>query len=62
MKKAEEARGWGFRVGGPLPYLSWFISRDRDSAEEECTEPYHSPIRVVLITEREYNRLKRLDK
>lgn len=62
MSKTEEARGWGVRVGGPLPYLSGHVfERDREDAEMACTEPYHRPMRVVLLPLREYCRLKRLE-
>jgi hypothetical protein len=62
MKKAEEARGWGLFVGGPKPYLAWVISHYKKDVLHECVAPYHKAVRVVLITEREYHRLKRLDK
>lgn len=58
--KTEICRGWGLRVGGELPYLSKQIHWNR--GDVECTETYHRPVRVVLISLAEYRKLKKLEK
>lgn len=56
-QKAEPAIGWGRRVGGTRPYLSWEISNSKSGIE--LSEPYHAHTRVVLLTVREWRRLQR---
>jgi hypothetical protein len=62
QQKTQVARGWGLRVGGPLPYLALEFSLDKERMEEEVTEAYHRPVRVILVPLAEYRRLKRIEK
>jgi len=51
-------RGWGVRVNGPCPYLAWEIHPRKVEAVEGCTEPYHRPVKVVLVPLEWYRRAK----
>ena len=55
--KTAEAEGWGLRIGGPRPYLSYQIQRHKNQIE--ITESYHRAVRVVLIPAQEWARLKK---
>ena len=57
--KTEPMFGFGLKVGGPRPYLAECFSQEKSGIT--CTEPYHHPVRVVLITAYEYEYLKRLE-
>lgn len=59
--KTEEAYGWALRVGGPRPYLSW-NEFHANKKEVKCSEKYHKPMRAVLMTLREFKRLKRIER
>ncbi len=58
--KTEEAKGWGLRVGGSLPYLGYYFSRKKSDIEAQVTEPYHRVVEVVLVTKREWLRMRKL--
>lgn len=59
--KTEEAKGWGLRVGGPLPYLGYYFSVRKEDIEKEMDQPYHKAVKVVIIPLSEWLRLKKLD-
>lgn len=61
-KPAEAAHGYGLRVGGCLPYLSYCFSHYKSEMEKEVSADYHKVVKVVLITKGEWKRLKKLDK
>lgn len=51
-------KGWGMRIGGPRPYLAWGVfTPNRQEAQIKCYQPYHKPVRVVMLTEHEYRKL-----
>ena len=58
--KTEVFRGWGLKVGGHRPYLGCALAWSRDKIP--FTEPYHHPVKVVVVPLAEWQRLKRLDK
>jgi hypothetical protein len=58
-KKAEHAKGWGMRVGGPLPYLAYVFCMRKEDAQKECTEDYHTVVPVRLIMEPKRRAKKR---
>ena len=60
--KTAPAFGWGIRVNGPSPYLGYEFHYHKEDAETACTERYHKAIRIVMLPENEYHRLRKLDK
>ena len=56
----KEARGWGMRLGGEVPYLAAYFSWDREEIADECEGPSERPVRVVMLPLAVYRRLKRL--
>lgn len=59
--KAVPAPGWGLLVGGARPYLGFHYAYSREGILPHITEKYHKPTQVVIITKREYDRLKRIE-
>jgi len=59
ITRTEEAHGYGMKVGGPRPYLAYLFSLLKNTIERECREDYHKPVKVVIITESEYRKLKK---
>ena len=59
MSKIEEAKGWGIRVGGPSPYLAYEFHFRKEDVLAALTEPYHRPVKVVMLPLAEWRRLKK---
>ena len=59
--KIEEAVGWALRVGGPLPYIGYTFSTNKEEIEKLIVTKYHHPIKVAVVSLREWRRLKKLD-
>lgn len=59
--KTEEAIGWALRVGGPLPYIGYTFSTNKDDIEKQVVTKYHKPMKVAIVPLREWRRLKKLD-
>ena len=59
--KTEEAVGWALRVGGPLPYIGYSFSTNKEEIEKLVVTKNHRPMKVAIIPLREWHRLKKLD-
>ena len=62
MKKTQESRGWGLRVGGSNPYLGYHFSIQKKDIQIKIKESYHRAVRVVILPLGEWKRLKKKDK
>lgn len=61
LVKTEPAFGYGLRVGGKqaIPYVAYVFAKDCEEIEAVISAPYHKVVRVVILTEADYTRLKR---